>query len=90
MMKAKLALAAVLLAAANIVFAEQPAKPLEKASPKDERPATAAGGQSSGASTAETSGGTGFGVEAIVGVVAWVAAGAVAANVKRTESATSH
>ncbi len=84
------ALALALLAAAGTAFAEQPAKPDGKASPKQEQPASAAGGQSSGAATAETSGGVGFGVETIVGVAAWVAAGAVAANVKRTDSATQH
>lgn len=90
-MKARITWAVVFLAAANMAWAQQTtpqSTPAPKAPAKTEQPATAAGGQSSGAVLGETGtiGGASLGTIAVVAGA--VAAVAVVAN--NTKSTTSH
>ena len=90
-MKSKLTWAVVFLAATNMAWAQQTTPQTAqapKAPAKTEQPATAAGGQSSGAVLGETGtiGGVGLGTIAVVAGA--VVAVAVVAN--NTKSTTSH
>ena len=89
-MKSKAIWAIVFFAAANMAWAQStpPSTQAPKAPAKSEQPATAAGGQSSGAVVGETGtiGGVSLGTVAVVAGA--VAAVAVVAN--STKSTTSH
>ena len=90
MLKSRVMWAVVFFAAANMAWAQStpPSAPAPKAPAKTEQPATAAGGQSSGAVVGETGtiGGVGLGTVAIVAGA--IVAVAVVAN--NTKSTTSH
>jgi hypothetical protein len=92
MLKSRAMWAVVLLAAANMAWAQQTAPqsaPAPKAPAKTEQPATAAGGQSSGTVVGAETGTIGGASLATIAVVAGaVAAVAVVAN--NTKSTTSH
>src|SRR5216110_2662246 len=89
-MKSRVMWGLVFLAAANMAWAQStpPSAPAPKAPAKTEQPATAAGGQSSGAVVGETGtiGGVGLGTVAVVAGA--IVAVAVVAN--NTKSTTSH
>ena len=97
MRRAKVALGISMLAAASLAFAQEPAKPAEKASPKSEQPATAAGGQtapasggqSAGASPGTAAAGGSLHVETIAMILGAIGAAVVTAAVAN-DSTTQH
>lgn len=89
MRRTKVALGISILAAASFAFAQEPAKPAEQASPKSEQPATAAGGQSAGASPGTAATGASLHVETIAMILGAIGA-AVVVGAVANDSTTQH
>ena len=87
--KTKVAVALSILAAASLAFAQEPAKPAAQASPKTEQPASAAGGQSAGASPGTAAAGGSLHVETIAMILGAIGAAVVTAAVAN-DSTTQH
>ena len=87
--KTKVAVALSILAAASLAFAQEPAKPAAQASPKTEQPASAAGGQSAGASPGTAAAGASLHVETIAMILGAIGAAVVTAAVAN-DSTTQH
>jgi hypothetical protein len=89
MRRAKVALGISIWVAASLAFAQEPAKPAGQASPKTEQPATAAGGQSAGASPGTAAAGASLHVETIAMVLGAIGA-AVVVGAVANDSTTQH
>jgi len=87
--KRRVALAIFILAAASSAFAQEPARPAEQASPKTEQPASAAGGQSAGASPGTAAAGGSLHVETIAMILGAIGA-AVVVGAVANDSTTQH